>query len=199
MISEDKINLNYVRWIEGLKKYNCYSERMIEEIGDKIKDASFALQENSGCAYQGAMLNVVLGNLCKLALRINETFDKHPFLKVNTNMLMRVLLLQHISKAEMFVYQTNQWKLKNGYIYDFNTDLQTCLKCGERSLYLCMKYGIELTEEEYEAIRIIDKDETNYNPYISPLCQLVKNVNQLVTIELHRMYENNKQKEITEE
>ena len=192
MITEEKINLNYVRWIDGLKKYDCYSEKMIEEIGENIKNASFALQESSGCAYQGAMINVVLNNLCKLAMRINESFDKNPQLKVNTSMLMRVLLLQHIAKAEMFVFQPNQWKAKNGYIYDFNPDLSTCLKCGERTLYLCMKYGIELTEEEYEAIRIIDKEDQT-NPYISPLCQLVKTVNQLVAIELHRNYETEKE------
>lgn len=200
MISVEKINLNYSRWIEGLKKYDCYSEKMINEIGEKIKDASFALQENSGCAYQGSMINVVLNYLCKLAIKINETcFDKHPHLKVNTNMLMRVLLLQHIAKCEMFVFQTNQWKIKNGFIYDFNPDLDTCLKCGERTLFLCMKYGIELNEEEYEAIRIIDKDDLSSNPYVSPLCQLVKNVNQMVAIELHRIFESNKQKEIMEQ
>lgn len=200
MISEEKINLNYARWIEGLKKYNCYSERMIEEIGDSIKDASFSLQENSGSAYQGSLINVVLNYLCKLALHLNENgFEKHPHLKVNTISLMRVLLLQHIAKSEMFVFQTQQWKVKNGYVYDFNPNLTTCLKCGERSLFLCMKYGIELTEEEYEAIRIIDKEDVNTNQYVSPLCQLVKTANQLISIELHRIYEtNNKIKETQE-
>lgn len=203
MISQEKINLNYTRWIERLKKYNCFSERMIEEMGENIKNASFALQESSGCAYQGSMLNVVLNSLCLLAFQINDsTFGdtdnsklKHPYLKVNSNMLMRVLLLQHIAKAEMFVLQTNNWKAKNGYIYDFNDKLNSCLKCGERSIYLCMKYGISLTEEEFEAIRIIDKEEDKTNPYLSPLCQMVKMINQLVAIELHQEYKSNKKVE----
>lgn len=205
MISQDKINLNYTRWIERLKKYNCFSERMIDDIGENIKNASFALQESSGCAYQGSMLNVVLNSLCLLAFQMNDSIFgengkiKHPYLQVNSEMLMRVLLLQHIAKAEMFILQTNAWKAKNGYIYDFNNKLNACLKCGERSIFLCMKYGIELTEEEYEAIRIIDKDEDKSNPYLSPLCQMVKMINQLVSIELHQEYKNSKKLEEVED
>ena len=207
MITQDKIELNYARWIERLKKYGCYSERMIDEIGEDIKNASFALQENSGCAYQGAMLDMVLNNLCTLAYHINnDAFgendkgrNRHSLLQVNMNMLMRVLLLQHIAKAEMFILQEQAWKAKNGYLYDFNGKLKSILKCGERSIYLCMKYGIELTEEEYEAMRILDKEDDKTNPYLSPLCQMVKMVNQLAVIESRQDYlsknkqENNKE------
>ena len=201
MISEEKINLNYTRWIERLKHYDCYSERLIDEIGDKIKNASFALQESSGAAYQGSMIDVVLNNLCVIACHLNDRAfgvnkDKvlHPYLQVNQNSLIRVLLLQHIAKAEMFILQTNQWKAKQGYLFDFNPNMNTCLKCGERTTFLCMKYGIELTEEEFEAIRIIDKEDSVANPYITPLCQLVKMANQLVSIELYRKYnEQNKE------
>ena len=57
-----------------------------------------------------------------------------------------------------------------------------------------MKYGIELTEEEFEAIRIIDKEDSVANQYITPLCQLVKMANQLVSIELYRKHkEQNKE------
>ena len=201
MISDERINLNYTRWIERLKKYDCYSERMIDELGEKVKDASFALQESSGAAYQGSMLDVVLNKLCMLAIHINDLgFEKHSYLKVNPRMLMRVLLLQHIAKAEMFVWQTNQWKSKNGYIFDFNSDLNTSLKCGERSIYLCMKYGITLSEEEYEAIRIIDKEETKTdNPYVSPLSLLIKTVNQMVSVELRQGYLKKQKKETKEE
>lgn len=200
MITEEKINSNFVLWVERLKKYNCYSEEMINDIGDNIKNASFALSVNSGCAYTGSMIDTVLNHLCTIAYHLNEdAFGlntkqrmKHPFLKVDSNTLMKVLLLQHISKAEMFVPQEQQWKIKNGYVFDFNPNMVAALKCGERSIYLCQKYGIKLTEEEYEAIRIIDKDDENKkaDTYVNPLCQIVKISNQLTAIEMHRQYNN---------
>lgn len=199
MLSIEKINSNFILWIERLQKYNCYSQRLIDEMGDLIKNASFSLTENSGSAYQGSMIDVVLNNLCRLGYELNENCFgyqnnkiKHKHLYVNQNMLMRVLLLQHIAKAEMFVIQNNQWKAKNGYIYDFNDELKTSLKLGERSIFLCMKYGIELNEEEYEAMRIIDKDEDKTNSFTQPLCAIVKMANQLTAIEKYREYINNK-------
>ena len=199
MLSIEKINSNFILWIERLQKYNCYSQRLIDDMGDLIKNASFSLTENSGSAYQGSMIDVVLNNLCRLGYELNENCFgyqnnkiKHKHLYVNQNMLMRVLLLQHIAKAEMFVIQNNQWKAKNGYIYDFNGELKTSLKLGERSIFLCMKYGIELNEEEYEAMRIIDKDEDKTNSFTQPLCSIVKIANQLTAIEKYREYINNK-------
>ena len=199
MLSIEKINSNFILWIERLQKYNCYSQRLIDDMGDLIKNASFSLTENSGSAYQGSMIDVVLNNLCRLGYELNENCFgyqnnkiKHKHLYVNQNMLMRVLLLQHIAKAEMFVIQNNQWKAKNGYIYDFNGELKTSLKLGERSIFLCMKYGIDLNEEEYEAMRIIDKDEDKTNSFTQPLCAIVKIANQLTAIEKYREYINNK-------
>ena len=202
MITEEKLNSNFALWVERLKKYNCYSEEMINDIGDKLKMASFALSVNSGCAYDGSMIDTVLNHLCVIAYHINEdAFGinakqrmKHGYLKVNSNILMRVLLLQHISKSEMFIPQEQQWKIKNGYTFDFNPNMATTLKCGERSIFLCQKYDIKLSEEEYEAIRIIDKDDENKkaDTYVNPLCQIVKIANQLTAIECHRQYENKK-------
>lgn len=205
MLTQERINLNFSVWVEKLKKYDCFSQTMIDELGDKLRNASYGLQEDCGAAYQGAMLHVVLNNLCVMAYHINEfAFGKnekgqyrHEALNVNYHMLMRVLLLQHISKAEMFVLQSNQWKAKNGYIYEFNPDIHTCMKCGERSIYLCMKYGISLSEEEFEAMRVIDRDDDKSNPFYSPLCQLVKIANQMTNVELRCMFE--KQKNINEE
>lgn len=202
MITEEKLNSNFVLWVERLKKYDCYSEEMINDIGDKLKRASFALSVNSGCAYDGSMIDTVLNHLCVIAYHLNEdAFGinakqrmKHGYLRVNSNILMRVLLLQHISKAEMFIPQEQQWKIKNRYTFDFNPNMTTTLKCGERSIFLCQKYGIKLSEEEYEAIRIIDKEDENKkaDTYVNPLCQIVKIANQLTAIECHRQYENKK-------
>lgn len=193
-MTEEKINRNYLLWIDYLKKYDCYSEELIEDYGEKIKSASFAMNETSGGAYEGSLLNIVLTNLCVIASHINETAFgendkgklKHPFLHVDNNSLMKVLLLQHISKAELFVPSNEQWKVNKGILYEFNPDLQTALKLGERSIFLCMKYGIKLTEEEYDAMRICDKDEEKNNSFISPLAEIVKIANQLTAIEIYQ-------------
>lgn len=205
MITEEKINANYLKWLKCLEKYNCYSQTLIDDIGDKIKNSSFTLHENMGGAYQGAMIDIVLNHLCKIAAHINEnafggdsdTKINHPNLYVNKSMLMRVLLLQHISKSEMFVQQTQQWKAKNGQFYDFNDQLNTKLKTGERSVFMCQKYGIELSEEEFEAMCIIDKNEENGDIYSNSLSMLVKYVNKLTAIDIrYNQIKKNKKEEI---
>ena len=204
MLTTEKINLNYITFCNKLKKYNCYSEQMINEIGEQLKDCSFSMNDDSGSAYQGSMIDIVLNHLCSVAYNINEVVfgptGKFNSMRVNPDMLMRVLLLQHIAKAEMFVNTRDTWKVKKGMLYEFNTNLKASLKLGERSLYLCQKYGIELAEEEYEAIRIIDKSEDDKIMfYINPLCSIVKMANQFVAVEMRQKYINNKEKETIEE
>lgn len=196
-LTEEKKNLNFTLWSKKLKEYNCYSESLINELGDKLTNATFNMNESNGGCYDGSLIEVVLNNLCTLGYHINELAlginakgkINHPFINVNTEMLMRVLLLQHIAKAEYFIPQTENWKKNKGFLYDFSGELETQLKLGERSAYLCMKHGIQLSEIEYEAMTIIDKEEKAFNSHINPLAILVKTINQLVSIELQRKYD----------
>ena len=112
---------------------------------------------------------------------------------------MRVLLLQHISKAQMFVPQRESWKLKKGILYDFNDDLNAILKLGERTLYLCQKYNIKLSEEEFEAIKCIDKTEDKSDYMLSPLCAIVKYANVMTAIECRTKQKSKNKKETIEE
>ena len=198
ILSDDRLNMNFIAYTKRLEKYRCYSDTMISELGERLKRCPFSVSESGGGSYDGGMIEVVLKILCNIAYRINELGfgddgkgkTAFPLLKVNNDMLMRVLLLQHISKAEMFIYQPDNWKRKNGRFYEFNDDLQANLRTGERSLYLCQRYGINLTEEEYEAIRIIDRpDEQKGDAFMSPLCMLSKMANQLTALELRQRYE----------
>jgi len=201
-MTEDKINRNYVLWIDYLKKYDCYSEDLINDYGDLIKNASFAMNESSGGAYRGSLLDIVLCKLCVIASHINDGAfglndngkTKHPLLQVDKNSLMKVLLLQHISKAEMFVPSNEQWKINKGSLYEFNPDMLTSLKLGERSIFLCQKYGIKLTEEEYDAMKVCDKEEDKNNSFVTPLAELVKVANQLTAIELYQKNKNTTKK-----
>lgn len=199
-LTEEKRNLNFVLWTKKLKDYNCYSESLINELGEKLKNASFNMNEANGGCYEGSLIEVILNNLCTLGYHINELAfglnDKgkrnHPFLNVNTEIIMRVLLLQHISKAEYFITQTENWKKNKGYLFDFNGELETQLKMGESSAFLCMKHGIQLSEIEFEAMTIVDKDDKCFNSHQNQLVVLVKTINQLVAVELQRKYDYNK-------
>lgn len=196
-LTEEKKNLNFTLWTTKLKDYGCYSESLINELGDKLTNATFNMNDSNGGCYDGALIDVILSNLCTLGYHINECAfglnekgrRNHPFLNVNLDMLMRVLLLQHISKADYFIPQSETWKKSKGFLYEFNGKLDTQLKLGERSAYMCLKHGINLSEMEYEAMTIIDKDEKAFNSHFSPLAQLVRTINQLVAVELQRKHD----------
>jgi hypothetical protein len=207
MLTEQKINTNYLAYIKRLEKYGVYSEEMMNDIGELVKNATFSMKDEQGGAYQGAMIDVVLNVLCKIGYEINEkAFGdnenmSHPLLKCNMDMLMRVLLLQHIAKCEMFVPERESYWIKKGNLYNWNENLEIRgMKLGERSIYLCQKYGIKLTETEYDAIKTVDKDEDEKSLfYISPLAAIVRAANMFTTVELRRRFTNNKKKETTEQ
>ena len=189
MLTIEKIKLNYVTFCNKLKKYNCYSEEMINDLGEKLMNASFSMTAECGSAYQGSLIDVVLNHLCTIAYSINEIVysdtGKFSHMRVNNDMLMRVLLLQHISKAELFVDTRETWKINKGILYEFNDELKTSMKLGERSLYLCQKYGISLSEK------------VNY--FITPLASLVRMANHFVAIEMKEKYKKSIKKEEIEE
>lgn len=201
MLTEEKINSNYLRWINALEKYRCCSNDMLDDIGDRLKNCTFSMYEYSGSAYKGAMIDVVLNILCPIAYRLNENGigDSTKYIKSDNNSLFKVCLLQHIAKCDIFVEEQSPWKVKNGTLYTFNGELPTSMKCGERSVYLCMKYGIRLTEQEYEAMKVIDKDDDKTSIFSSPLAIIVKTANQLLAIELRQRWAANHKNIITEE
>lgn len=192
MLSEDRINQNYLIFIKKLEAYGCYSEEMMQDMGECIKYASYTRHDDYGGCYDGSLIDVTLHTLCRIGFEINEKAfgrcgDKdaeisHPYLAVNTNKLMRVLLLLNIAKADMFVPETEQWKIKRGQMYSFK-DFDTSMRLGERTLFLCQKYGIVLDEDEYEAILATD-EETNGERFRTPLYTLVKATKAFTMVEL---------------
>lgn len=199
MLSEAKINSNYVIFCKCLEKYNCYSKEMIDNMGEKIKNASYSMNEIYGAAYNGSMIDITLNVLCKLGIEINEKVlgsdekknkIQYNELYVNKNMLMRVLLLINISKADMYIETKDNWKKNKGILYEFSNKLRTKLKLGQRTLFICQKYGIKLAEEEFESISSIDSDDRNGDIFMSPLSNLVKSIYSLTEIKLRQEYLN---------
>lgn len=197
MINEEKINKNYLLWITKLEDNNCFSEKLVDLYGGLIKISSYGMSLDTGAAYDGALITTILWKICKYAININNMLPDN--LQVDKKSLLKVCLLQHIGKAVMYKKQDNAYNISKGYLFKFNDNLDTSLKCGERSIFMCMESGIPLTEEEYEAMKIIDKDDDSKQTYYSSLLTtIVKNANSLANAELKTEYNNIKKCNLNE-
>lgn len=195
MLTTEKINSNFLLFQKKLENYGCYSEEMMNDLGEQIKNAPYSMNDEYGGCYDGALVDVTLRVLCNIAYQINEfAFGKagvtdgkykYPNLAVNSNKLMKVLFLLNIAKAVMFVDENEEWKKKRGQMYKFN-NFDTSLKLGARTLFLCQKYGIKLEEDEYEAILTTDDTEDNGARFRTPLFTLVKTAKLFTMVELRQ-------------
>lgn len=142
-----------------------------------LKNASGGLTDDTGVAYPGGLLHHIVISLFyakKLHGMIKNDVD------VPISSVVKVCLLMHLSKAEMFVENDNDWELKKGKFFKF-ADLEGKLKFGERSILMCMNEGITLTPTEFEAMRCIDNaNETNVQKlFDSPLSTMIRTANEL--------------------
>ena len=185
MITEDVKEKNYSVFFKYLSNLIGEQEtiKLIGFLGGEevVKNASFGTTIDSGTAYDGALINVVL-EIAKVACQINAILPEEK--QVQRSSIYKSVLLQHIAKSIMYKKNTNEWEIKNrGILYTFKK-FNNALRCGERSLHLLVNVGLNLTEDEFEAIRILDKtkDDDNYSKYYSNiLAQVVKQANEIVT------------------
>lgn len=189
-LTENTINENYLAWIDKLKKYGCYSDSLIDNFGEKIRIASYSKSVSSGGG-RGTLLSVVLYKLCKYAYLYNESLKSSKLLYTAPDSLMKPLLLQHISKALMFIPETNSYQIKNGNLFKWNDEYSSIRKTGDRSRRMLLESGIILSDEEEFALTIIDMegfDAKSKTRYFSPLWEIVLEANNMTNIELRLEY-----------
>ena len=105
--------------------------------------------------------------------------------KVDNNSLIKVCFLHQIGKTFLYIWCESEWHRTNqGKIYEYNEKLVS-LKIGERSAFYALKYGVELNDEEYQAIVNYDKpdDDKQSKWYGSTLSTILKQANELAIIE----------------
>lgn len=181
MLDEKIINKNYGLWLTKLQENGCNTDELVNNYGEKIKNASLGMSSNSGTAYNGSMLHIVLRKICKYAITINDMLPEDQ--RIDRKKLLKVCLLQHISKAVM--YKELEKENYRGDKYEFNNTLDAPLKSGERSALMCLQNGIDLSDDEYEAMRILDKDDDK-SYYNSLLSSIVKSANMIAFAELKK-------------
>lgn len=178
-MTEAKLNEVYVSFIKELQEAGVDTERLMNFVGEeRLKNSPAGLEVSSGLAFRGALLLLMITSL-RYARKLVDMGDNE--FKIDPKSLTKVVLLHHIGKA--FIYQENddEWQRnKRGMLYKW-VENETILKAGERSLYVLQKCGIDLTETEFEAMKINDKtDEDKFSMlHITPLSMIVKMADDL--------------------
>ena len=106
-------------------------------------------------------------------------------LRVDVNSIVKVCLLQHISKAVRTEKSTNEWRIKNlgeAYTYVKKTP---AIGTGLHSIAMATECGIVFTPIEIEAMTSIDRDSNDdmqFKYHSDMLSTIVYQANQMVYV-----------------
>ncbi len=172
MLTIQQLEHNKTKFIETNKKYNIMTKELLDFLGDNLYTSPASTRLTMVGCYPGGLLNHTI-KACKYAIKVNDVLPE--FLKQPIPTIVKVTFLSQIGKAFMFCMTENDYLKKQGVMYDFCDDIVR-LRVGERSAYYATKYGVQLSEEEYQAILNLDKDDEDKMAkyFSSPLASIIK-------------------------
>ena len=151
-----------------------------EKMRHSLETAAGALSMDTGIAYPGALIvhiNLFTSIAERLVKMVAGTFPN-----ISRESLLKVCVIQHLSKIVMYEPNDNQWEIdKHGMLYKF-AETEGCLKFGERSALMALNMGVKITPLEFEAICSLDKegeDAKNRKYVIGILSTIVRQANEL--------------------
>ena len=186
-LSKESLVRNFSKYKKKLITYvgEQETESIIEALGgdDAVMNATYAHMDNPGLAYDGSFTETVIA-LTVYAIKINGLLPEEK--QVSKESIAKVALLSQIGKVLLFKPQTNDWRRKNlGENYTY-AELDGAIRVGERSILIAMNSGVKFTEFEFEAMRIMDKQNENadnYSKYFSgALSMVIKQANEMIDI-----------------
>lgn len=155
MLSTAKLERNKTIFIETNEKYNIMTKELLNFLGEDLFISPSSSSLNMVGSYPGGLLHITI-KACKYAIKVNEILPDN--LKQPVDSIVKSIFLSQIGKVFMFHLTDNESLKKRGQMYDFREDIVR-LRVGERSAYYALQHGVTLTEEEYQAIVNLDKDE----------------------------------------
>ena len=172
MLTQDEFKSNTKRFQEANLKFNIFTKELEEFLGEEFYIAPATSSKDMYGCFPGGLLNHCL-RTCKYALAVNNSLpvDMRP----EPGTIFRTIFLSQIGRAFLFNMNTTQWQIDKGQMYEFNDDvIKVSLKAGERSLYFANKYGVKLTEEEFQAILMLDSYEKSGKFRSSVLAHIIR-------------------------
>ena len=179
-LTEENFNKQWVAFWDNMQLVNLAEYWNEAELREQLKTAAGALSIETGLAYPGALISHI-----NLFASIAERLSKMvcgTFPQITREQLLKVCLIQHLSKIEMYEPNDNQWEIdKRGMVYKF-AETEGCLKFGERRALNALNRGVKLSPIEFEAICSLDKDgedAKNRKYVVDILTTIVRQANEL--------------------
>ena len=179
---KEKIIKNKEKFNKTNETYNILSENLLEFLGEDLYSAPASNMESMYNAFPGGLIDYIL-TVTKYGINLNDILPESQ--RVDKKSIIRVCFLHQLGKVKLYKFCESEWHRKNqGKMYDFNEDLVS-MRVGERSAYYSLRYGVELSDEEYQSILNYDKtdDDKQSKWYGSTLSTILRLANELAIIE----------------
>jgi len=128
--------------------------KMVETIGERLLMCPASMKNDQYGCYPGGVVEHAL-DVALTMRKINEAMD----MNIQSSSILKVALLHEIGKMgdeniDYFIEQDSDWHVeKLGQHYKYNEKIDK-MSISHRTLYLLQKFHIELTREEWVAIKI---------------------------------------------
>lgn len=179
---KEKILKNKEKFNKTNETYNILSENLLEFLGEDLYSAPASNLESMYNAFPGGLIDYIL-TVTKYGINLNDILPESQ--RVDKKSIIKVCFLHQLGKVKLYKFCESEWHRKNqGKMYDFNEDLVS-MRVGERSAYYSLRYGVELSDEEYQSILNYDKtdDDKQSKWYGSTLSTILRLANELAIIE----------------
>ena len=179
-MTPEQIVKNTKKYFETANKLGFMTEELMKFLGAEFIAAPASTQTNYHNAFEGGLIAHLL-NTAKYAVGINNSLPEDE--RVDQNTLVKVCLLFQIGKAKMYTPCTSEWHKKNqGKMYEFNKELTSSIRVGERSVFYVKNYGVNLSEEEFAAILNFDKTDDQMSEYHNSMLGDILKMGNLLAI-----------------
>ena len=179
---KEKILKNKEKFNKTNETYNILSENLLEFLGEDLYSAPASNMESMYNAFPGGLIDYIL-TVTKYGINLNDILPESQ--RVDKKSIIKVCFLHQLGKVKLYKFCESEWHRKNqGKMYDFNEELVS-MRVGERSAYYSLRYGVELSDEEYQSILKYDKtdDDKQSKWYGSTLSTILRLANELAIIE----------------
>jgi hypothetical protein len=158
MITPQQLLSNKVKMKSTTEKYGIFTDELSQFLGEEFYSSPASVSLDMYGCYPGGLVDHIL-KICKYAILVNEKLPE--FMKSKDEQILKICILSQIGKTYLYKPNNNEWQRKVGKMYEYNNKENIALRCGERSVFYCLSNGVKLTEEEYQIILDIDKEQSD--------------------------------------